>query len=236
MSEKNPRRIILYLVAVAAFAGIGGTLLHFSGKAKLEKLATALSEANKCLVEGYHEDDKRMALAMRYREVDLVGEWPMLCEESLAALELAAIDQKSDEGQALADVVVELKDIAKEPFIDEARSLVLRKITTKLRAVWEAAAAPHLAGDGKDLAVLRVDVTDQRGRGVRYELLQYHDDATGFTAMEQTTGYPTAVVAQAMVRGGLEPGAYTPDGAGFGDEHLRDLRGRGLQIQRKPLP
>jgi lysine 6-dehydrogenase len=104
------------------------------------------------------------------------------------------------------------------------------------RAVWEAVAAPHLEGDGKDLAVLRVDVTDQRGRGVRNELLQYHDDATGFTAMEQTTGYPTAVVAQAMARGELEPGAYTPDGAGFGEEHIRDLRGRGLQIRRSTLP
>ncbi|MEM8883773.1 MAG: saccharopine dehydrogenase C-terminal domain-containing protein [Planctomycetota bacterium] len=103
------------------------------------------------------------------------------------------------------------------------------------RALFHAAAAPRLEGDGRDLAFLRVDVTDRRGRGVRYELLQHADPETGFTAMEQTTGYPAAVVAQALARGDLEPGAYTPERAGFGEEHLRDLRARGLKIRRTTL-
>jgi len=89
--------------------------------------------------------------------------------------------------------------------------------------------------DVKDLAILRVDATDRRGGGVRYEMLQFHDPATGFTAMEQTTGYPTAVVAAAMAHGELRPGAYTPDAAGFGPDHLKDLRRRGLRIQRRSL-
>jgi len=105
------------------------------------------------------------------------------------------------------------------------------------RDVWHAVAGPRLMeGDGKDCAFLRVDATDNRGRGVRYEMLQYFDEKTGFTAMEQTTGYPTAVVALAMVRGELKPGAYTPDRCGFGAEHVRDLRARGLRIRRSELP
>ncbi len=90
---------------------------------------------------------------------------------------------------------------------------------------------PHV----RDLAILRVDCTDLRGAGVRYEMLQFHDAETGFTAMEQTTGYPTALVAAAMARGELRPGAYTPDAAGFDAAHLRALRRRGLRIRRIPI-
>jgi hypothetical protein len=66
-------------------------------------------------------------------------------------------------------------------------------------------------------------------------MLQKFDDATGFTAMEQTTGYPTAVVATALARKELKPGAYTPDRAGFGAEHVEDLRKRGLRIRRSEV-
>jgi len=104
------------------------------------------------------------------------------------------------------------------------------------RDVWHAVAGPRLLqGDGKDCAFLRVEATDDAGRGVRYEMLQYFDEQTGFTAMEQTTGYPTAAIALAMVRGELKPGAYTPDRCGLGAEHIRDLRDRGLQIRRTAI-
>lgn len=86
---------------------------------------------------------------------------------------------------------------------------------------------------GKDLAILRVDCTNARGRGVRYQMLQYHDDATGFTAMEQTTGYPAAVIAEELPN--LKNGAYTPERCGFGAEHVRALRKRGLSIRRTIL-
>jgi len=105
------------------------------------------------------------------------------------------------------------------------------------RDVWHAVAGPKLMeGDGNDCAFLRVDAKDDRGRGVRYEMLQHFDEQTGFSAMEQTTGYPTALIALAMVRGELKPGAYTPDRCGFGAEHIRDLRARGLNIRRSTLP
>ncbi|MHC4952260.1 MAG: saccharopine dehydrogenase family protein [Planctomycetota bacterium] len=104
------------------------------------------------------------------------------------------------------------------------------------REVWHAVAGPHLDDpEAKDCAFLRVDATDTRGRGIRYEMLQKFDDATGFTAMEQTTGYPTAVVATALARKELKPGAYTPDRAGFGAEHVEDLRKRGLRIRRSEV-
>lgn len=104
------------------------------------------------------------------------------------------------------------------------------------RAVFHAAAGPHLdAGRVRDLAILRVDCTDHRGRGVRYGMLQHLDPRTGFTAMEQTTGYPAAVTAVDLASRRLPAGAYTPERAGYGPAHLRDLRRRGLRIRRLRL-
>jgi len=104
------------------------------------------------------------------------------------------------------------------------------------RELFHAVAEPRLFEKSvRDLALLRVECTDARGRGVRYQMLQRYDDQTGFTAMEQTTGYPTSVVALAMARGELRPGAYTPEQAGFGPDHLKELRKRGLRIRRSSL-
>ena len=105
------------------------------------------------------------------------------------------------------------------------------------RDLFHAVAEPRLFEKNvRDLAILRVHCTDARGRGVRYQMLQRYDEETGFTAMEQTTGYPTAVVALAMANGELRPGAYTPEQAGFGAAHLRELRKRGLRIRRSSVP
>ena len=104
------------------------------------------------------------------------------------------------------------------------------------RDVFHAVCGPRLdEPEVEDLAVLRVDCIDEKGRGVRFQMLQYKDAATGFTAMEQGTGYPTAVVAHAMARRELPAGALTPERAGFGEPHLRALRKRGLRIHRRTL-
>ena len=105
------------------------------------------------------------------------------------------------------------------------------------RDVFHAVAGPRLdAGRVRDLAILQVDCTDRRGRGVRYGMLQYFDQGTGFTAMEQTTGYPAAATAYDLARRRFPPGARTPERLGFGPERVRDLRKRGLRIRRAALP
>ncbi len=105
------------------------------------------------------------------------------------------------------------------------------------RAVFHAAAGPRLdKGTVKDLALLRVEGTDARGRGLRYDLLQKYDPRTGFTAMEQTTGYPAAVTASDLAFGRIPPGARTPERIGYGKPHLADLRRRGLRIRLRRLP
>ncbi len=89
--------------------------------------------------------------------------------------------------------------------------------------------------DVRDVALLQCDVTDANGGGVRYRMVQRFDEKTGFTAMEQTTGYPTAAVAHALAKRELPHGSMTPDRLGFGAAHLKELRRRGLRIRRIAL-
>jgi lysine 6-dehydrogenase len=104
------------------------------------------------------------------------------------------------------------------------------------RDAFHAIAGPRLdAGTVRDLAILRVDGTDARGRGVRLELLDRHDPRTGFTAMERTTGFPAAVTASDLAFRRLPAGARTPERLGYGRAHLRDLSRRGIRIRRVRL-
>jgi len=72
-----------------------------------------------------------------------------------------------------------------------------------------------LASDGKDLVVARADVVaeqDGQPRKGRIDLIDYAVDR--FTAMERTTGFPTAVTAAALAGlyddARIAPGAYVP--------------------------
>lgn len=61
-----------------------------------------------------------------------------------------------------------------------------------------------------DIVVLRVEVTGVRaGRRLRvvYDLFDRQDTATGFTAMERSTAYPAAIVAEMCAAGEVQPGA-----------------------------
>jgi lysine 6-dehydrogenase len=104
------------------------------------------------------------------------------------------------------------------------------------RDVFHAVVGPMLDDPNvRDAALLQCDVTDARGKGVRYRMVQHFDEKTGFTAMEQTTGYPTAAIAHALAKRELPHGTFTPDRLGLGAAHLKELRRRGLRIRRVPL-
>lgn len=104
------------------------------------------------------------------------------------------------------------------------------------RAVFHTVAGAHLdKGTVKDLAILRADGTDARGRGIRYEMVQRFDPKTGFSAMEQTTGYPAAVTASDLAFRRLPAGARTPERLGYGRAHRADLKKRGLRLRRSVL-
>jgi len=104
------------------------------------------------------------------------------------------------------------------------------------RDLFRAVAEPRLdRGPLADVVLLRVECTDAAGAGVRFDMVQRLDPTTGFTAMEQGTGYPTAAIAHALAGHETRPGAYTPERAGLGAKHLHQLRKRGLAIKRTTL-
>lgn len=62
----------------------------------------------------------------------------------------------------------------------------------------------------RDITVLRATIIGRHGgkdATWTYDLFDRHDEATGFTAMERTTAFPTALVAHMQARGLIAPGA-----------------------------
>lgn len=86
------------------------------------------------------------------------------------------------------------------------------------RDVFIAAVAPKLSKPGSpDLVALRVVATGERGGAsatVCFELLDYHDAATGISAMMRTTGFSLALTALMQANGTITAtGVHTPDEA-----------------------
>lgn len=102
------------------------------------------------------------------------------------------------------------------------------------RDVFAATAAPRLlpAGGG-DLVVLRVEATGSKGnqdKSVRIDLLDFNDPATGFSAMERTTGFAAAIVAKMLARKEIASGARTPERAVPAEPFYNALQARGFKI------
>lgn len=85
----------------------------------------------------------------------------------------------------------------------------------------------------KDLIVLRVKVVGQ-SQGARVEatvdLIDHFDESTGFTAMERTTGWSAAIVAEMMARGQTPHGAAGVETQVPAQIYVDELRRRGLNI------
>ncbi len=96
---------------------------------------------------------------------------------------------------------------------------------------------PHLRRPkGRDLVVLRVEVRgsqEGRPRGIRFDLVDYYDEATGITAMMRTTGFSLALTGVMQCSGDVrELGVRTPDETIRPSVYLDGLARRGIQIQR----
>jgi lysine 6-dehydrogenase len=110
-------------------------------------------------------------------------------------------------------------------------------VETVPREVFHALFEPQVTfTDGKDLVIVRVTVVGKKdGQDAKgsVELIDYFDEETGFTAMERTTGWSAAIVAEMMVRG------QTPRGAGGletfvpSDSFVKELRQRGLDVTER---
>jgi lysine 6-dehydrogenase len=105
------------------------------------------------------------------------------------------------------------------------------------RHVFHALFTPQVTFPGdKDLVIVRIKALgnkDGQEAEVLIEMIDYFDEATGFTAMERGTGWSAAIVAEMMAQG------QTPRGAG-GVERMvparlfvKELTRRGLNITER---
>lgn len=86
----------------------------------------------------------------------------------------------------------------------------------------------------KDVCILRGKaVGESSGRQVEavVDVFDYYDEATGFTAMERTTGWHAAIMAILAARGELAKGAVPVERAASGKRILEECRTRGMKVQ-----
>jgi lysine 6-dehydrogenase len=102
------------------------------------------------------------------------------------------------------------------------------------RDVYHALLQPRIEfPEDRDLVVLRVQCDGENaGRSARItlDLMDFHDPVTGFRAMERTTGWPAAIVAQMQARGQVTSGATRLEDAVTPEPFLVELRKRKFSL------
>ena len=101
-------------------------------------------------------------------------------------------------------------------------------------------ATPLLSGDGGgDMVVARVEVTgtrDGEGAGIRYEILDRYDPATGLSAMARTTGFSLSITALLQARCEVPIGVGTPDEYIPPARYIAELARRGIRTNVTESP
>ena len=101
------------------------------------------------------------------------------------------------------------------------------------RELFHRVVPPRIAfPDDPDLVVLRVSCRGEEGglpMEVRLDLMDFYDEATGFSAMERTTAFSAAIVAT-MIAKGLERGVVPLERAIPPGPFIAELKRRGFQL------
>ncbi|HUJ39455.1 MAG TPA: saccharopine dehydrogenase C-terminal domain-containing protein [Candidatus Acidoferrales bacterium] len=91
----------------------------------------------------------------------------------------------------------------------------------------------------KDVCILRAKaVGESGGRHVEavVDVFDYHDDSTGFSAMERTTGWHASILAIAAARAEIARGAVPVERALPGKRVLDECRSRGMRVEQSLRP
>jgi lysine 6-dehydrogenase len=105
------------------------------------------------------------------------------------------------------------------------------------RDVFHALFEPKVTFSGdEDLVVIRVKATgrkDGRRAEAILDLTDVYDEASGFTAMERTTGWDGAIVAGMMARGQTPRGAVPVELSVPASPFVQELHRRGIHVQTR---
>ncbi len=88
----------------------------------------------------------------------------------------------------------------------------------------------------RDVCLIRVRATglkEGRPAAAQIDLVDRYDEATGFTAMERTTGWHAAIVAAMLARGEIAPGAAPLEVAVPARDFVQHARLRGFVINEQ---
>jgi lysine 6-dehydrogenase len=87
--------------------------------------------------------------------------------------------------------------------------------------------------DDKDICIIRIIAKgkkDGQATEAVVELIDYYDEATGFTAMQRTTGWHLSIVAAMLAKGEVPAGSIPLELAVPGDAFVREGKKRGFKI------
>jgi len=126
-------------------------------------------------------------------------------------------------------VLRDLGLLSLRPVDVEGRPVVPRRV---LHALWE----PQIRADAstRDLIIIRIRATgrkDGREAEAQVELLHYYDESTGFTAMEQGTGWHASILTAAIARGQIAKGVVPVELAMSGSVFVAEAEKRGFKIR-----
>jgi lysine 6-dehydrogenase len=102
------------------------------------------------------------------------------------------------------------------------------------RDIFQALFEPQVTFPGdEDVVIVRVKAVgkkDGRDAEALVEVIDYLDQATGFTAMERCTGWSAAIVAEMMTRGEIPRGAGGVETQVPARPFVEQLRERGIEV------
>lgn len=103
------------------------------------------------------------------------------------------------------------------------------------RDVFHALLEPQITAPViKDVCVMRAKGVGEDANGheraVIIDLVDYYDEATGFTAMERITGWHAGIMAEFIARGIVEPGVWPMERAVPAGVFMEKVRERGFNV------
>ncbi|MHB0886907.1 MAG: saccharopine dehydrogenase family protein [Bacillota bacterium] len=92
----------------------------------------------------------------------------------------------------------------------------------------------HYADGERDVALIRIDARGKKGgrpARVIYQIIDYRDLATGFTAMSRTVGFPASIGAHMILDGTIKQrGLIYPTDVPF-QPYMDELKKRGVKVE-----
>ncbi len=137
-------------------------------------------------------------------------------------------------GFADVKVIQRLGLLETDPIDVDGRGVVPRHV---LHALWE----PQIRGDDStpDLIVIRILARGSKaGKATEalVDLIHRYDEHTGFTAMEQGTGWHAAILAEAIAMGRVPAGAVPVEAAMSGKDFVEQASRRGFDVHLEVRP